>query len=174
MPGTEPHDPVSSHVVVIGAMGSGKTTLARSLAAALGREFLDSDVSIRALTGRSGREIAETDGVDSLHRLEASVLFDALKSEKLVVVAAAASVIEDHAVRDVLNDTYCVWVKADPEILTERAAQGTHRRAVGKTEHLERRNALFEQTSDLVVDTGTLSPEESVARVLAAMRRERR
>ena len=170
LPGLEFPTPESSHIVIVGAMGSGKTTLARELARALRRPFFDSDQSIRERTGRNGREIAEADGVEVLHRLEADVLHEALGHSTPVVVAAAASVIEDPAVRDALDETYCVWVTADPEILAERSTRGDHRRAVGRTEHLEHRTPLFEQAADLVVDTGDLSEGDSVERVLAAFR----
>lgn len=150
-------------------MGAGKTTLARGLARALGRDVFDSDRSIAERTGRIGREIAETDGVEVLHRLEADVLLDALSSPDPAVVAAASSVIEDFEVREALQDTFCVWVTADPDILAERSARGSHRRPVAPDESLEHRDPLFEQSADLVVDTGKSSAAESLGRVLDAI-----
>jgi shikimate kinase len=160
---------MSEHVVVVGPMGAGKTTLARGLAQALGREVFDSDRSIAERTGRIGREIAETDGVEVLHRLEADVLLDALSSPDPAVVAAAASVIEQPEVREALRDTFCVWVTADPDILDERSTQGSHRRRVSRHESLEHRDRLFGQSADLVVDTGKNSEAESLQRVLDAI-----
>jgi shikimate kinase len=160
---------MSKHVVIVGPMGAGKTTLARGLARALGREVFDSDRSIAERTGRIGREIAETDGVEVLHRLEADVLLDALSGPDPAVVAAAASVIEDSEVREALQDTFCVWVTADPDILAERSAQGSHRRRVAHHESLEHRDRLFEQSAHLVVDTGKSSEAQSLERVLDAI-----
>ena len=169
MPDVEQRGPVSGHIVIVGPMGSGKTTLGRALASALDREFCDSDRSILERSGRSGREIAGTDGVDALHILEKAVLLEALASPTPAVIAAAASVIEDPAVRPALGDTYCVWVTADSRILAQRSGRGSHRRAVSASEHLERRDPLFEEVADLVVDTGVLSEQESVDRVMAAV-----
>ena len=100
--------------MVMGAMGSGKTTLGRRLAEALGREFHDSDRSIERRTGKSGREIAETEGVAALHRLEKDVFLEALADHVPAVIAAAASVIEDAHVRQGLAGAFCIWVTADP------------------------------------------------------------
>lgn len=169
MPDVEGNGPAPVHIVIVGAMGSGKTTLARRLAGRMGREFFDSDKSIEDLTGRSGRDIAESDGVETLHRLEKEVLYRALAEEKPAVVAAAASVIEDPEVRKRIDGPFCIWVNADPTILAERVARGKHRRAVGDWEHLEKRESLFREAADLVVDTGELSEEETVDRVLAAI-----
>ena len=160
----------AEHIVVVGAMGSGKTTLGRNLAKALGRQFHDSDRSIEARTGRSGREIAAADGVEALHLLESEVLRDALDGGAPAVVAAAASVIEDPVALTALADVFCVWVTADPEILAERSARGSHRRSVGDSEHLERRDRLFRAAADVVVDTGALAPEESLALVLKTLK----
>ncbi len=168
--GSRAHLPEAEHIVVIGAMGSGKTTVGERLALALGRVFLDSDRSIETRTGRSGREIAETDGVDALHELEKEVLLESLSGEQSAVIAAAASVIEDPEVRGVLAGAFCVWVTADPGILAERSARGSHRRPIAPSEHLEQRDRLFRETADVVVDTGDRSVEESVASVLESLR----
>jgi shikimate kinase len=157
------------HIVIVGPMGSGKTTLAGGLARSLGRQVFDSDKSIEERTGRIGRDIAESDGVDVLHRLEADVLLDVLANPDPVVVAAAASVIEDSVVREALGDAFCVWVTADPDILTERSARGVHRRVVARNENLGHRDLLFEEAADLVVDTGKLSEAESLRLVLEAV-----
>jgi shikimate kinase len=158
------------HIVVIGAMGSGKTTLGRRLAEALGREFHDSDRSIERRIGRSGREIAETNGVDALHRLEKDVLLEALGGDELAVIAAAASVIEDAEVRQGLAGAFCIWVTAEPRILAERVAGGGHRRSVAGSEHLERRDELFRKMADLVIDTGNRSAGESATLALEELR----
>jgi shikimate kinase len=75
-------------------MGVGKTTVGRLLARTLGRPFIDGDQQIEEITGRTGREIAATDGVPALHALELSVLLQALEGSSDAVVAAAASVVD--------------------------------------------------------------------------------
>ena len=151
-------------------MGSGKTSLGQRLAAHLDRQFFDSDVSIERATGRSGREIAETDGVPALHDLERETLLDSLAGHEPAVIAAAASVVDDPGARAALERVFCIWVRADPDILEERASRGAHRRTVATSEHLERRDSIFAGLGDIVVDTGELSPEETASRVLNEIR----
>ncbi|CAN5853696.1 hypothetical protein BH24ACT3_BH24ACT3_16440 [soil metagenome] len=43
-------------------MGTGKSTVGRAVAARLGRPFVDSDAQVEARTGRTVRDIFETDG----------------------------------------------------------------------------------------------------------------
>ena len=64
--------------VLVGLMGVGKTTVGRVLADRLGRELVDSDERIEALTGRTVKQILADGGVIELRRREADALFDAL------------------------------------------------------------------------------------------------
>ena len=66
------------HVVLVGLMGAGKTTVGRRLAARLGWPWHDSDADIEAATGMTVRELRDRDGVDAMHDLEAAQLLQAL------------------------------------------------------------------------------------------------
>jgi shikimate kinase len=61
------------HIVVTGAMGVGKTTVGRLLAAELGLPFLDSDDYLEMEVGDSGAVIAAQEGVAGLHEVELEV-----------------------------------------------------------------------------------------------------
>jgi shikimate kinase len=156
------------HIAIVGPMGSGKTTVGTLLAAELDRPFLDSDEQILNRTGRTGRDIAERDGVTALHELEREVFFEAMAQAEPVVVAAAASVIEDEMVRDALRGVLCVFLDAEPAILAERAAGGG-RRLVTEAEagRLAGRSGLFHDCADLTIHTDAGMPRETVAMILA-------
>ncbi len=120
-------------IVLVGLMGSGKTTVGRLLAARLDRPFVDCDVGLERSTGRTAREIAEADGVAALLALEAQVLLDALVRPEPAVIAAAASVVDDERCRRALRSPGIVVVrlKARPDTLAARHAAGSHRRSLG-------------------------------------------
>jgi shikimate kinase len=166
LPGPEPE----RFVVIIGPMGSGKSTLGRGLAEATGRRLDDSDETINARTGRTSREIATVDGVSVLHSLEKEVFFEALDSSEVSVVAAAASVIDDPAVRTALGKAFCVLVTASEEILDERLPSGSHRRVLqpDETQHIAGRERLYRECADMVIDTGSVSEQDAVDLVVAA------
>ena len=62
------------HIVIMGLMGSGKTSVASALAERLGRPLRDSDVDLEVQWQRTGRTIAAEDGIAHLHELEAASL----------------------------------------------------------------------------------------------------
>jgi len=161
----------TDHIVIIGAMGAGKTTIGTGVAQRLGLTFVDSDDQIRELTGSSGARIAETEGVSALHQLELQVFWQALASPHPSVIAAAASVIEDEEARAALLEVNCVWVDAEDDLLRLRQASGTHRREVSEEEasRLERREPLFSHCADVRVDTGVVSEHDAVSIAVAAI-----
>src|SRR4029079_2295269 len=79
-----------THVVIVGLMGSGKTTVGRELAARLGWPLRDSDREIEAATGHTVRALRDEIGVDAMHELEARQLLDALSSPGPAVVPPPA------------------------------------------------------------------------------------
>jgi shikimate kinase len=149
-------------------MGAGKTTVGRLLARRLGRPFLDGDQQIEETTGRTGREIAATDGVPALHDLELSFLLQALEDSSGAVVAAAASVVDRPAGRSAIGEATCIWIDRRPDGSSVPGVD--HRRDVAPDENLERRRLLFEDLADLVL-AGPGDPDDYVDRVIAFLYR---
>src|SRR5687768_702051 len=117
------------HLVLVGLMGVGKTTVGEVLARRLGRDLVDSDLRIEALTGRTVKQILDADGVEAMRRSEAAALFDALADPEPRVIAAAAGVVLDPDDRRRLAaaDAEVVWLTADPAVLAPRTATRAHR-----------------------------------------------
>jgi shikimate kinase len=160
------------HVVLVGPMGVGKTTVGRALADRLGRPLRDSDDELVAEQGRSGRDLAAVEGVDVLHRWEAEHLRRALAAPEPSVVAAAASVVDDPASRRALRDHTVVWLRAPAATLAERAGASGHRRTLGSDPEgsmealAAERGGRYAEVADLTVDTGATGPEGVVAAIL--------
>ncbi len=152
------------HLVLIGLMGVGKTTVGVRVAARLGLAFVDSDLHIEATTGRTVKEILAEGGVDALRALEAAALFDALDASDPSVIGCAAGVVLDpvHIARidaaraaDVVR---VVWLTGSPAVLAPRTLTRGHRPWLDDdpeatlTRMLDERRPLYEQIADLVVD----------------------
>lgn len=153
------------HLVVVGLMGVGKTTVAEILARRLGRPLRDSDADITRLTGRAGSRIAADDGVDELHRLEEAVLLGALAAEEPLVVAAAGWVVESVWCREALERrAVVVWLRVERNELVRRMESGDHRRTLAPGELdalIARREPMFRAIADLVVAAD--QPPDAVA-----------
>ena len=175
------------HVVVLGPMAVGKTTVARALAARRGWPWRDSDADLTAARGITGRQLAEAEGIDALHRWEAHELLAALADPTPSVVAAAASVVDDPGCRAALvgggADVVVVVLTAPPAVLARRMAADRHdaeggwRRDLGPDETAaiaaldRRREPEFRAVADAVVDTDGRTPAEVVSAVEDALSR---
>ena len=73
------------HVVLVGLPGSGKTTVGRALADALGRPFVDLDQRIVAAQGLSVAGLWEANGEAAYRRLERAAMREALEGPDSVI-----------------------------------------------------------------------------------------
>jgi shikimate kinase len=155
-----PGDP--GHVVLVGLMGSGKSTVGRRLAKRLGRPFVDADDVIVEREGRLITEIYEAGGEAAFRAAEADVMADLLARSEPSVVAAGGGVVVTPANRELLRcpGVTVVWLDASPAFLASRAQARSHRpllagdvdkRAVFDRLHGERVEH-FRAVADVVVD----------------------
>ena len=150
------HHGAERHIVLLGAMGVGKTTVGRELARRLERPFLDSDSELEDLHGATGAEIASREGVSRLHRIELDVFDGLVEGGTPSVIAPAASVVDSETGRQLLARNITVWLDAPAEILATRREESDHRREVDETEAgaLERRRQPhWEALASFRVDT---------------------
>lgn len=150
------------HVVLVGLMGSGKTTVGRTLAARLGRPFVDNDVALQERTGHSARQIADSEGADALHRREAEALVAALGKPEPAVVAAAAAAPFEPVAAAALRSHDVVYLRASPAVLAARLAlvaeTDDHRPFVDRDagvvldRQFEQRDAGYRALATLTVD----------------------
>ena len=157
-----PERVATKHVVVLGLMGVGKSTMANSLAAGLQRTHRDSDEDLEAQEKMTGVQLATERGVEHLHELEAQILLTSLKNEEPLVISAAASVVENEVCRKALQDPVVVWLDLAPEEFARRLGRGRHRRHVDETQMqalADRRAPMFSEVADFWVDAGQPADE---------------
>jgi len=159
------------HIVILGPMGVGKTTVGTLVADQLGWPFVDSDRVIEALHGKTGRRIAADAGVARLHRIEAEVFGEALRFDPPSVIAPAASVADHAILLDRLGDREVVVValECDPDILETRAATSRHRRGLDAATALElmaRRRDSIAQHVGLTIDVTTADPHDTAGEIV--------
>lgn len=166
---------VADRVLLVGMMGSGKTTIGRELATRLGWRYLDNDEQLRLATGSDTRAVQEGDGEKALRRAESAALTVALTVPGPLVASAAAGVVLDPLDRARLRaGGFVVWLRARIDTLAARVA-GTDRPwlgddPAGAVRRLYAGRAdLYARVADLVVDVDTLPVEQVTERIAAAL-----
>ena len=164
-------------VILLGMMGSGKTTLGTALARRTGWPYHDNDALLARSTGRTARELA-LESTHALRDAEAATLRLAMREPEPAIVAAAAGVVLDRSLRAELPRAgIVVWLHAPPAVLADRAERGPHRpwldgdAAAWIAEASVEREPLYRQVAELDVDTHAEEPEAAVSRLVAALAR---
>ena len=157
-------------IFLIGYRGTGKTTVARALAARLGWNCFDADAELEAKEGRRISDIFAKDGEVAFRDMEASVLAELCKLSRHVV-ATGGGVILRQTNREIMRHSgRVVWLKADMDTIWERlqvdAAAGRERPALtiggrAEVEQLLRiREPFYRDCAELIVETGGRTPGE--------------
>lgn len=109
-----------SRIFLIGARGSGKTTVGKRLAEALNFDFCDLDDSLCQRESCTIAEIVENSGWAHFRKLESEILAEAAQKSN-TVLATGGGVILAPANRKFLRDAGTViWLQTSPEQLAAR------------------------------------------------------
>ncbi|WP_327089987.1 shikimate kinase [Nonomuraea sp. NBC_01738] len=158
----------NKHVVIIGLMGSGKTTVGSLVAASLGRPMTDSDGYLSEHYGLTAAQIAVADGPAVLHAREAEHLLTALHGPPSVI-AAASSTVQNPQVRTALRQAFVVWLDTSDAVLTQRMRSADHRPPFPPAVMRARREPYFREVADLRLDVTSATPQESATTICEAL-----
>jgi shikimate kinase len=163
-------------VVLIGMMGCGKSTVGSILAERLGWPFHDNDAVLRQLFAATPRELLAAGGEAAMHSAEVTALRAALAMPAPAVVTAAGGTILDPDVRGELAGAgLAVWLRVAGETVEHRSAGGAHRpwpdddRAGWIVRALEKREKLYQEVADLVLDADAAAPEELADQIIGEL-----
>jgi len=163
-----------THLVLVGMMGVGKSTVGRMVASELDRPLFDSDEMIEERTGRTVREIWSADGEATFRALETETLLEALAEPEQSVIAAAGGVVLSERNRKALTgaDAHVVWLLADVDVLLDRVRNGMHRPLLDddpegtlRRMYVER-ESLYQEVADAIVSVDHRSPNDVAKAVL--------
>ena len=151
-------------LILIGYRGTGKTSVAKSLAERLGWNWLDTDDRIEQRAGRSIADIFAGAGESGFRDLESAMLAEVCPCEKTILAVGGGAVLREEN-RQLLKDCgQIVWLQARPETIHRRLqadAQTAERRpnltksgGLNEIEQvLAERTEIYHRCADIQVDT---------------------
>ena len=152
-------------IVLVGLMGSGKSTVAALLGTALDRTSIDLDAVVAERAGLAIAEIFATQGEQEFRRLEHEALRAVLLSDELCVVASGGGVVVSEANRSLLCDhAHTIWLRIAPETAARRVGSGSGRPMLGddpraSLQQLSKvRAPLYAEVANTIIDVDRLRP----------------
>jgi shikimate kinase len=141
---------MASHIVIVGFMGAGKSSVGRELARLLNDSFVDLDEYIARREGRTPQELIDVDGEPRFREIETRALAEVLSEDELRVVAAGGGAWTAAANRELAarRDCFIVWLDAPFDLCWERICGSGNSRPFARDEQSarvlhERRRATY-------------------------------
>ncbi len=168
---------MAPRVILIGPMGSGKTTIGQLVASKLGIAFRDTDHVIEERAGKSVSDIFLEDGEDEFRILEKKVLRDELLSDGTVLAlggGAPISVDAQSALRAIASPVIYLDISlatVAPRIGFNRDRPLLLHNPRGQWQTLmEARRPIYESIADSVIDVNDKSESEIVTLILEVLK----
>lgn len=170
------------NIVLIGFMGSGKTTVGIRLSYRLRKPIEDTDKLIERREKRTIREIFAQDGEECFRKLETEMLRKAgLKMKNQIVSVGGGTPIKEEN-RELLKQLgTVVYFRVKPETVYNRLKHDTTRPLLQCenpleriTELLEQRKEAYESCADIIIDVDELSMQQVVDKVLLELERSQK
>ncbi len=153
----------SKNIVLIGFMGTGKTSVGKILAAKLNRKLVDVDQRIEEKEKRKIGEIFENDGEPQFRALEKEMIREVSKERGIVITTGGGAVLDPENVGALKENGQLVLLKASPETILERVKRSKHRPLLKGEDRLAQIKRLliqrepFYHCADVEIETDGLS-----------------
>lgn len=166
-----------TRVLLVGAMGSGKSAVGASLAAKTGWTYVDNDALLLRTSGLTARALQERDGQPALHDAEATVLTLQLGLPEPIILGIAGAAVLTAATRQRLREAgHVVWLRATPAVLARRLGKNISRPLPAGmsvlallTSLAAERDALYAEVAGQIVDVDVVTAGMAAKAVLAAL-----
>lgn len=159
-------------MLLVGLMGSGKTTVGQLLADRTGWPYHDNDELVSLAYGKNARELLAAAGESVLRQAEAEALVAAVELPAPCICGVAAGTVIEPSNRELMKRGTVVWLTADPAVLAHRAVGAEHRPWLEEEaeawlrEVAREREALYREVAAVTINSDDLTPEQVVDRVM--------
>lgn len=169
-----------TRIILIGYMGSGKTTLGNALSKELGLPFFDLDWYIENRFCRTVSRLFAERGEEGFRRIEREMLHEVAEFENVIIAAGGGTPCFFDNVDYMNRQAKTVYLKATPEVLFRHLLPGREKRPLlaGKSdeelmayirESLARRAPFYEK-ADYVFDVDLLENRKQIRNALTQLR----
>ena len=164
-------------LLLVGMMGSGKTSVGRMLAHKLGLPFVDSDKEIEKSTGFTISDLFARYGEKEFRKGEEKVMARLLAGKPCVLSSGGGAFLSETTRKLAKGSAFSIWIKVDAEVISNRTEGRTHRPLVPSFDNQKIIQKFFQKSApcfaeaDLTVDSFDEHPSKTVIRLLKELER---
>lgn len=168
---------INKIILLVGLMGSGKTSVGKRLAQKLNLPFVDGDREVEKAAGLSLVDVLKCFGAEEYRAGEMRVMKRLLQGEPCVLASGGGSFVAGPTREMAKAHALTVWLKADVNTLYHRTAGRKHRpflmgadsRLKERLENYIKEEYPYYSEADIVVETKDERVENTVNRVIKAI-----
>ena len=159
------------NIVLIGFMGTGKTTIATAVANRLKMRYVSTDDLIEKKEKRTINEIFTDSGEDYFRDVESAVIRDASCAEAQVIDTGGGAVIRDENMAYMKSGGVVICLTADENTVMERTKKYKHRPLLNVEDPKRRIRDLLAKRlpqyakADYMIDTGNLTMRQVIDQI---------
>ncbi|NLP42183.1 MAG: shikimate kinase [Veillonellaceae bacterium] len=164
------------NVVLIGFMGTGKSSIGRLLACRLRRPFMDTDKKIEREYGMTIPEIFQQFGEVGFRSRESAVVAKLSRYTNAVISTGGGIVLSADNIRRLRANGVIIALSASPQTILERTSRRNNRPLLNQPDReqtiiklLNERAPLY-AVSDFSIDTTNYTPHQVVDRIISFLR----
>ena len=168
-------DKLADHIIFIGFMGAGKSSVARKLAFFEGMNCIDMDVYIEREAGMPVSRIFEVEGEEGFRLREHEFLRSLLIRDRCILSCGGGIIVQDDSRELVKQLGTIVYLKVSAEEAVSRISRPETRPllsgAASPAEILASRLPYYEDAADITIDTNGRTIKQVVSSVQRALRK---
>jgi len=167
----------AKNIILVGPMGSGKTTIGKRLSESLGLKFFDSDIEIINNTGVSIDHIFDVEGEKGF-RLRESEILKKLCSVPHIVIATGGGAVLLEANRELIKSSgQVVYLLSSVDQILRRTSKSKTRPLLEKSNNRRKtimdivaaRDSLYREVASLIIDTDRKNLKDVIDEIIKAL-----
>jgi len=166
-----------NNIILVGPMGSGKTTIGRRLSDRLSLDFFDSDHEIVNTTGVSIDYIFDVEGEKGFRARESDVIKKLCNMHNIVLATGGGVVMLEENREVIKKASSVIYLSSSVDQILRRTAKSKTRPLLEKsnnrkktiTDIVEARDPLYREVSSHIIDTNGKKLNEVIDEIIEAL-----
>ena len=168
-----------NNIVLVGHMGSGKTSIGMNLSKKINYKFIDTDKEIEDESKMTIRDFFAENGEKDFRKFEERVTKKILKENKWSVIALGGGSFENEKIRSlILKENFSIWLKCNLKTLSYRCdnlntrplLKGKNiRNEISKLDKIRKKNYM---KSNLTVDVSRKTKSKIIQEIINSLQNE--